>query len=304
MKIGVQLPEVEFAYSWDDLLALAIQIEDEGFDSVWLGDHLMYRSEDPSDPPVGPFEAWTTLAAIAARTSRVELGPLVACLGFHNPAMVAKMAATVDAISGGRLIFGIGAGWNEPEFRGYGFPFDRRVDRFAESFTIIRTLFAHGECTFGGEFHSLDGAVLFPPVVRPGGPPLMIGSHGRRMLDLTLPHVAGWNAWYQDYDNSIEALASLLGEIDEACRRVGRDAESLERSICPLVTFDRGDVPVNPGRTAARTIDGEDTGALATEFGTYEAMGISHVQLVLDPITPRSIARAADGVRAYRASGT
>ena len=112
-----------------------------------------------------------SLAALAAVTERVQLGPLVACLGFHAPAMLAKQAATVDAISGGRLILGLGAGWNEREYRAFGFPFERRVARFAEALTIISTLLREGRIDFEGEFHRLEDCVLDPPPARPGGPP-------------------------------------------------------------------------------------------------------------------------------------
>src|SRR4051795_1874904 len=141
-KIGVQLPEVERFVPMPEYLDLARRTEAVGFDSVWLGDHLVYDLPDGSTR--GPYEAWTTLAAIAAVTSRVELGPLVASTSFHAPAMLAKMAATVDAISGGRLVLGLGAGWNEREYAAYGFPFDHRVGRFEEALTIVRTLLREG----------------------------------------------------------------------------------------------------------------------------------------------------------------
>src|SRR5436309_7314657 len=120
--------------------------EQAGFDSLWVGDHLLYR--DPGMPPRGPWEAWSILAALAAVTERVQLGPLVASTSFHNPAVLAKKAATVDEISGGRLILGLGAGWNEVEYRAYGFPFDHRLDRFTEALTIIGGLLRDGAVDF------------------------------------------------------------------------------------------------------------------------------------------------------------
>ena len=143
LKVGVQLPEVERDVRWPEYLAMARRAEELGYDSLWYGDHLLYRR--PGDPePRGPWECWTMLAALAAATNRVELGPLVASTSFHAPAMLAKKAATVDEISGGRLILGLGAGWNETEYRAFGFPFDHRISRFAEAFTIIRTLLREG----------------------------------------------------------------------------------------------------------------------------------------------------------------
>ena len=138
VSIGVQLPEVERRVPWPELVAMARTAEAVGFDSIWLGDHLLY--DLPDGTPRGPWEVWTSLAALAAATDRILLGPLVASLGFHDPAMLAKMAATVDGVSGGRLVVGVGAGWNEREYRAFGLPFDRRVDRFEEAFGIVRRL--------------------------------------------------------------------------------------------------------------------------------------------------------------------
>jgi len=128
LRVGIQLPEVEREVRWPEYLAMAQAAEAVGFDTLWLGDHLLYRYPDGSTR--APWEAWTMLAGLAAATSRIRLGPLVASTAFHAPAMLAKLAATVDEISGGRLVLGLGAGWNETEFRAFGIPFDRRVARF------------------------------------------------------------------------------------------------------------------------------------------------------------------------------
>src|ERR671936_2329124 len=150
LRVGIQLPEVEREVRWPEYLALARAAEDAGFDSIWVGDHLLYR-----EPDRGPWEAWTLLAALAAATERVQLGPLVACLAFHPPAVLAKMAATVDEASGGRLVLGVGAGWNEDEFRAFGLPFDHRVSRFEEGFEIVRRLLAGERVTLSGRFHAV-----------------------------------------------------------------------------------------------------------------------------------------------------
>src|ERR1700726_1101706 len=188
--------------------------EQVGFDSVWVGDHLLYR--DDVNGSRGPWEAWTMLAGIVAATSRIAIGPLVACTSFHNPTMLAKLAATVDEISGGRLILGLGAGWNETEYRAFGFPFDRRVARFAEAFTIIRSLLREGRVDFEGEFYSARDCELVPRP-RPGGPPLMVGSIGGRMLGLTMPHVDSWNAWFSWTGNRPEGVAPLRDKVEGAC---------------------------------------------------------------------------------------
>src|ERR671931_2327264 len=111
LRIGGQLPEVEREVRWPEYLAIARAAEESGFESIWVGDHLLYRGD--GGPERGPWEAWTQLGALAAVTERVRLGPLVACTAFHPPALIARMAASVDEVSGGRLVLGIGAGWNK-----------------------------------------------------------------------------------------------------------------------------------------------------------------------------------------------
>jgi alkanesulfonate monooxygenase SsuD/methylene tetrahydromethanopterin reductase-like flavin-dependent oxidoreductase (luciferase family) len=291
----VQLPEVEYEYTWPQLAEIATVAEQVGLDSIWLGDHLMYRYARHERTPRGPFEAWTTLAALASVTSRMELGPLVASMGFHSPAMIAKMAATIDQISNGRFILGLGSGWHKPEYKGFGFPFDHRVARFEEAFTILRAVLDTGECDFAGEYYTIEGGLLFPKPVRPGGIPLMVGSSSPRMLAATLPHVQMWNAWYEDWENSLEGLARLLGTLDAACELAGCDPRSLERTICPLVRMKggRGRISDFPGQSGDKPLNGEDAAALANELNAYADLGISHVQLVIDPINASSIADLA-----------
>src|SRR3954453_21515598 len=165
IRVGVQLPETEWVVPWPEMREMARAIDDLGFDGLWVGEHLLYRW--PDREPRGPWEAWTTMAALAAVTSKVTIGPLVACTNFHNPAQLAKQAATIDEISGGRFVLGLGAGWNEAEFRAFGFPFDRRVARFEEAFTIIRTLLQEGAVDFEGQFYQARDCELLPRP-RPG----------------------------------------------------------------------------------------------------------------------------------------
>ncbi|MGH2540462.1 MAG: TIGR03619 family F420-dependent LLM class oxidoreductase, partial [Actinomycetota bacterium] len=235
LRVGVQLPEVEREVRWPEYVAMARAAERVGFDSLWVGDHLLYR--DDGRPERGPWEVWTMLAALAACTERVELGPLVACTGFHAPAMLAKQAATVHEVSGGRLVLALGAGWNETEFRAFGFPFDHRASRFEESFEVVRRLLAGERVTMHGRYVDVDDAVLLPPPVT--RPRLMIGSAGRRVLGAALPHVDAWNTWFDWYGNTPEGFANRVVEIDEALMRGGRDPSEVERSACLLVTLDR-----------------------------------------------------------------
>ena len=183
VRVGVQLPEVERDVRWPEIVSMARAAEEVGFDSIWTGDHLLYRGD--GRPERGPWDAWTQLAALAGATERVRLGPLVACAAFHPPGILARMAASIDEISGGRFVLGIGAGWNETEFRAFGIPFGHRVARFEEAFEIIRGLLARERVTAHGRFHRTQDAVLLPPPAR--RTPLMIGSTGERVLRAALP---------------------------------------------------------------------------------------------------------------------
>jgi alkanesulfonate monooxygenase SsuD/methylene tetrahydromethanopterin reductase-like flavin-dependent oxidoreductase (luciferase family) len=281
LRVGVQLPEVEREVRFSEYAAMARAAEEVGFDSIWLGDHLLYRGDGREER--GPWEVWTLLAALAAVTERARLGPLVACASFHPPGLLAKMAATVDEVSGGRLFLGLGAGWNELEHRAFGLPFDHRVSRFAESFEIVRRLLAGERVTLGGRFWQADDAVLLPRPAR--CIPLMVGSNGERMLALTLPHVDAWNTWYTDYGNSPEGFAELSWRVTAAAEQAGRSPGEIARSACVLVSLDEDAVrrPVDHEVEAVRVdLLGRHLRQLA-EAGADEAI------LVVRPITEESI---------------
>jgi alkanesulfonate monooxygenase SsuD/methylene tetrahydromethanopterin reductase-like flavin-dependent oxidoreductase (luciferase family) len=300
MKVGVQLPEVEWVPRWADIREMAQAAEEIGLDSIWVGDHLLYRYEDGTSR--GPWEAWTQLAAIAAVTERVAIGPLVAATSFHNPAMIAKKAATLDEISGGRLILGLGAGWNEPEYTAYGYPFDHRVSRFEEAFTIIRTLLHDGRCDFAGDYYRVTDAELIPRGPRPEGPPLMVGSMGERMLSITLPWVQSWNAWFTWFGNSPDGYPPLRDQIDAACRAAGRDPADVERTLAVLVAMpgSTGRPQGSHDRDPVAPMPGEPE-MLAPALRAFAEMGVGFVQLVLDPITADSIRALAPTLAALDA---
>ena len=278
MRIGVQLPEVEREVRWSEVKAMARAAEESGFDSVWLGDHLLYRDARGER---GPWDVWTQLAALAAATERVTLGPLVACTAFHPPGVLARMAASVDEISSGRLVLGLGAGWNETEFRAFGIAFDRRVSRFAEAFELVRRLLEGERVTFDGRFHRLEDAVLLPPPRR--RPPLMIGANRPRMLAIALPHVEAWNTWYTHYGNTPEGFARHNTDVTAAAERADRSPAEIARSACVLVHLPGG-VDERPEQAPAVPADRlpEHLRALA-EAGADEAI------LVTSPITEASI---------------
>lgn len=294
MKVGVQLPEVERIVRWPELSRMVVAAEDAGFDSLWVGDHYLYRPVGTDGQPGaarGPWEAWTQLAAIAAITTRVTIAPFVASLTFHNPAVIAKMAATVDEVSAGRLVLGVGAGWNAVEYEAFGFPFERRIDRFEESFHVVRRLLAGETVSLDGDFVQLHDCVLHPPSVRSAPLPIMIGSSGRRMLDITLPYISAWNAWFIDYENRPEQVGRALAPLLAACERHDRDPSSIEKSVALLVDFGS----TEPRQGSINPVSG-DPGALTEALNTLEAAGLDHVQLVVNPIDERTILAAAEAI--------
>jgi alkanesulfonate monooxygenase SsuD/methylene tetrahydromethanopterin reductase-like flavin-dependent oxidoreductase (luciferase family) len=288
LKVGIQLPEVEREVRWPELLDMIRTIEDLGFDSIWLGEHLLYRW--PDRPPRGPWEAWTQLAAIAAVTSRVEFGPLVACTNFHNPALLAKQAATIDEISGGRFVLGLGAGWNETEFRAFGLPFDHRVDRFEEAYTIIRGLLQDGAVDFEGRFYQARDCELLPRGPRAAGPPLLIGSNGPRMLRITMATAHAWNSWFSDFGNRPDGIGRLRDVVDAACLDVGRDPADIDRTVAVMVHLPGGGGRVQGGyvENPPQPLEGTPE-TMAEALRAFAREGISHEQLVLDPIDADSI---------------
>ena len=285
LGVGLMLPDTEREMAggtarWADLAAMARTAEACGFDSIWVSDHLLFRFEGKE--PQGTWECWSLLAALAAVTSRVEIGTLVSCTGFRNPALLAKTADTVDEISGGRLVLGLGAGWHEPEYEAFGYPYDHRVSRFAEALAIISGLLRHGRVDFAGAYHTARDCELRPRGPRRQGPPIMIGSSGERMLRLAARHADIWNAWGKQDPAEIPPLRAT---VDGACRAEGRDPASMARSVSMLV-----DLPGAAGRP--REEPPFVTGDAETIEGTLRGMareGIGHVMVVLDPNTVAGI---------------
>jgi probable F420-dependent oxidoreductase len=269
MKIGIQLPEVEREVRWPEYLAMARAAEEVGFESIWLGDHLLYDG-----PERAPWEAWTLLSALAAATTRVRLGPLVACAGFHPPAVLAKMASTIDEISQGRFVLGLGSGWNRREFDAFGIPYDKRVSRFEEAFAIISGLLAGERVTLDGTYHRADDAVLLPTPARQT--PIMIGSNGKRMLSIALPRAQAWNTWWDDYHNQPEGLAKLIDEI-------GIPPETT-RSACMLVQLDGLPVERRP-----EGMDAVEQSRFTAHIAELGEAGADEVIVVASPISERSI---------------
>jgi alkanesulfonate monooxygenase SsuD/methylene tetrahydromethanopterin reductase-like flavin-dependent oxidoreductase (luciferase family) len=282
---------------WSDLLALARQAEAAGCDSLWLVDHVLvrwaavraqYGGEVPPElaaaPPVGVWECWSLLAALAATTARVALGSIVTCTGYRNPALLAKMADTVDEISGGRLILGLGAGDFEDEHRAFGMRWDHRVGRFAEALAIIHPLLRRGCVDFAGTYYSARDCELRPRGPRPAGPPLLIGAlaHGPRMLELTARYADTWNGWLAGGRSHPDVVPPLREAVDAACRGVGRDPATLGRTLTVGVAFG--------GRTiwGGEPVTGS-TEEIAAMFRAFAREGIDHLQVWLNPMTAEGV---------------
>ena len=291
MKIGVQLPEVEREVRWVELRDIAVAAEDTGFDSIWVGDHLLFRDDQTGTH--GPLEAWSTLAGLAEATDRIELGPLVAATSFHSPAMLAKKAATVDDISGGRLILGLGAGWNRAEYDAFGFAYDHRVSRFEEAFTIIRKLIREGSIDHVGRFYTLREMELLPRA-RPNMK-LMVGSNGPRMLRITAAHVDMWNTWHVWFGNDPSGIGPLLSELETACADVGRDPVEIEKTAAVYVQLSRGEgrIAGSEDRPQAPAISGSHQ-QIAEVLGQFQDAGLGHIQIVLDPIDASAVEELAE----------
>ena len=214
------------AIRWNDMLCLARHIEATGWDGIWLPDHFM-----PDGDPSGDYnEAWTTLSALAATVPRVRLGVLVTGNTYRHPAVLAKMAATVDIISGGRLVLGLGAAWQESEHIAYGIPFPtvgERLRQLEEACQVILGLFQNEKTTFDGRYYQLRDAPLSPKPIQRPRPPLMIGGGGEKV---TLRIVARY-ADECNFPGSPEIFARKISVLDQHCADVRRDPAEIQRSV-------------------------------------------------------------------------
>ena len=230
MRIGVTLPLADgdtadgHVPTFDETASFARHAEAAGLDSIWGFDHLLFRFA--GDAEGGVREGWTTLAALAPIVPRVELGSLVMCSSFRNPALMAKMAATLDDLSGGRVTLGLGSGWHDPEYEAFGYPTDHKVGRFAEDLEIAARLLRGERVTFEGQWRSLADAALLPPPSR--HVPILVASKGERMLRLTASWADAWNtAWFGRVD---DRLRTRLAGLEAACEAVGRDPATIRRT--------------------------------------------------------------------------
>lgn len=284
MRVGVMLPMAQSdgpgrVPTWPEMLAFAQHAASIGLHSVWVCDHLFSDDPDrPEDPPEGIHEAGALVAALAATTTDIEIGQLVMCISFRNPALLAKMAATSDAISGGRLILGLGAGWSDPEYRAFGYPIDHRGGRFEEAIRIIRSLLAGETVTLDGRYHQVRDAVLLPPPDRTV--PILVASFGARMLRLTARYADAWNtAWYGMPD---ERLHRRLAELEAAMQAEDRDPTTFRRTIGVIVR----DPSATSAEGPAVAGSAED---LARAFDAHAALGFDDAVVLLEPVSDRQL---------------
>ena len=288
IQLGLNLPYVEGSMDgrtprWSDILAMAQMAEAVGFDAVWVSDHVGFG--DPDGEWSGAWESWTLLSALAATTERVHLGTYVLAMPLRNPALLAKMAETLDEISGGRVILGVGAGWNDPEFTSYGVPFDERFTRFEDGLRIISAMLRHGRSTHDGRLNQTKSARLEPRGPRPLGLPLMVGATGPRMLRLTAELADHWNGGLR----SIGEVAPLIKAVDAACRQVDRDPATLTRSVEVLVRTSaaRDDAPSDEHEIRGAPAD------VASELRRFADLGLDHLQVQLRPNSIEGVAAFA-----------
>ena len=273
---------------------MALLAEQVGFDSVWLVDHLLYRLEG-EEQARGVWECWSLVSAVAAITERVEIGTLVMAMGWRNPALLAKMVSTVEEISGGRFILGLGSGYHKFEYDAYGFPFDYKVSRFEEAIQIIHGLLRNGKVDFEGRFHSAKECELKPLGPREGGPPILIGASAPRMLAVAAKYADAWNAYYDDTSNSVEGAKKLREGVDAACVKEGRAPGTLERTVAVLIAEASADpwwdrMPSDQMRDQPPLIPlAGPPEQIAGILREYEQEGVTHIQICMEPTTLKTI---------------
>jgi alkanesulfonate monooxygenase SsuD/methylene tetrahydromethanopterin reductase-like flavin-dependent oxidoreductase (luciferase family) len=278
---------------WDEVLPVAEAAVDAGFDALYVPDHLLLplseaelkrraglnAPDEPDDEWEGFLECFTVLTALAVAVPRVRIGSLVTCTSYRNPALLAKIAATLDDVSGGRLVLGLGSGDSMGEHRMFGFPEDQPVRRLEEALGILKALFRGQAVDVATELHRLHGARLVPSPARPGGPPILIGTLNprARMQRLVAQYADIWNGWLAYTDSSPAAAERQLRIIDDACRNHGRNPESLTATIAVACDMPGSGYTAGPGE---RPLEGTPR-EMATALRGHAALGIAEVQILL-----------------------
>ena len=294
MDLGVQI-EPQFGFKFEDVLGIGNDADAAGFTRLWVSDHLFLGKDAVN---VDCLEAWTLLAALAMRTDRIRIGPMVTSQSYRNPALLAKIAAAVDVLSRGRLDFGLGAGWKEIEYRAYGYDFPdapTRVTQMIETLEICTRMWREDRATYHGKYYRIDDALCSPkPVQRPL--PIWIGGSKPRVIRAAAKYGDAFNITVSA--SAPTDIPDRLRDLDEACRAVNRDPKTLLRSAfliaCVGTTQERADALVDQLALRAKT---DRAGFLASRpgliFGTpqialeklrsYASLGIGHVNVMFQP---------------------
>jgi probable F420-dependent oxidoreductase len=287
MKIGVMLPlgagdgPDGGMPGWNDVRAVAEAAEQGGLDSVWIADHFLYR--DPEGQIYGMHESWTLLTAVAAVTSRVVLGNMVLCASFRDPGLTAKMAATLDEVSGGRLILGVGAGWHDPEYEAFGLPTDHRVGRFEEWLEIVARMIRGETVTYEGTYYKVQDANLDP--APPHRIPILVAGHRPRMMRLTAQWADLWNtAWYGTPNEKVE---EGLETLRQAIETAAKPANSVT-ATAGIIVRDPDQQVADPSPQAIEVQD------LPAAITAYEKLGVEHLIISPEPMTPTTVERIAE----------
>jgi alkanesulfonate monooxygenase SsuD/methylene tetrahydromethanopterin reductase-like flavin-dependent oxidoreductase (luciferase family) len=300
MKIGLYLPHWTGAFDgenprWGDVLDTVRVAEEAGFDSVWVIGHHYLQFEQGA--PWSLWEPWSILAALAAATERIALGPLVMCTAHTNPALLARAAATVEEISDGRLVLGLGCGYFGAEFDALGIPADHKVDRFEEAISIITALLRAGKVEVAGEWYRAN-LQLDLSQLRAGGPPILMGASKPRMLRLAATHADLWNAWLPFSNDPVGDLREQQRALDRACAKADRDPATLGRTAAVAIGLLGRTVRYGPYEMVSL---GKDTDEVVAGLGALEAEGVDHVQVCLAPATPQGVTALASAVEELNA---
>lgn len=298
MSLGLMLPIGEGSHfgetpRFTDLIEMAQAAREAGFEAIWLADHFLF--ENPEDGSVrGIWEAFTMMAAIAAAVPDVQIGSLVACTGFRNPALIAKTTETIDEISDGRFILGLGAGWHKPEYDAFGYPFDHRVSRFEEAMQIIQPMLRDGTATVEGEYFQARKAVNRPRGPRETGAPILVGSSGDRMLGIIAKYADAWNTvWHADTSR----IPDLLAKVDAACEAAGRDPKTLIRTAGGNISMGES-FGIRPNAFQG------SAGEKAQHLHAFREFGFAHFVCGLDACTPATITAFGEVIEQFDALAT
>jgi F420-dependent oxidoreductase-like protein len=235
IKFGLFLPQVGVPYA---VIKERVQLADRlGFHSAWFVDHMWSRGL----PDLDHLEAWTLMSAIAAVTERIGIGTLVLCNSYRSPSLLAKMAASLDNLSNGRLLLGLGAGWMEEEYRAYGYPFPSprvRIEQLDEALCLIKLLLTQPRASFQGKYYAVDDAVNNPKPVQKPHPPILIGGAGeKRLLRVVAEHADIWNC----PNNVAHLLPQKLDVLKRHCDAIGRDPQTIEVSEQGVMVLGRNE---------------------------------------------------------------